>query len=595
MKNLKTRLSAKETGLRVLTGPPPPGVTIQSLARDDIFKAPEHPDVVAFANSLEGMRTYVDIVNKASAGIPSASFAARCFSATHRLDPASSLAPELQTPGNYRSNRRAHASRVAQAMAKRHESEKNLQTQGVQGTLSGVGGGTGGGASSNSSTSTKGGRKPSSSSQPNSGGSFDHQSPFLPPPSPINSSVPLTPKISGATNAHLLAQASPRGKKLPPLVVNHQVSRHHYAGPSQPLHQQRAFTAPIGAKRGASTPSGHQNRPSTAASTRTASKQHAFSALRPGPPPVRGFTITATDREWAKAFRETTRFSDDELMYLFYLLRTMDVHPGDKINLYEFKDLLNLLDVDDSTLLDRMFSMFEIDRTRLMNVSSLIQALSLLLKGSQQEQIDFCFEVYDLNGNGVISRTEMMTLLEEALSYAVLAEADQAASTKALVNVVLDKFDLDLDGRIDRHEYAKVVLKNPLLLEAFGKVLPSIAAFEAGLVAFLELNDLPLPANLQRKRQQAIRRAHRRSTLGRKLAKRGGVEPRMASMDEAVLYGVGGSASYAVRAIVGRSAGNSPRTPRSNKSSPRTPRDGWMNQALGSFGTSRRPSLHLMP
>lgn len=45
-----------------------------------------------------------------------------------------------------------------------------------------------------------------------------------------------------------------------------------------------------------------------------------------------------------------------------------------------------------------------------------------LCKGSDEEHITYCFDIYDLNGDGMISREEMLTMLKTSLGRQGLDE-----------------------------------------------------------------------------------------------------------------------------------------------------------------------------
>lgn len=40
---------------------------------------------------------------------------------------------------------------------------------------------------------------------------------------------------------------------------------------------------------------------------------------------------------------------------------------------------------------------------------------SVFLKGSEEEQTEYCFKIYDINSDGFITREEMMTLMKSCL------------------------------------------------------------------------------------------------------------------------------------------------------------------------------------
>ncbi|XP_074430776.1 calaxin isoform X1 [Larus michahellis] len=84
-----------------------------------------------------------------------------------------------------------------------------------------------------------------------------------------------------------------------------------------------------------------------------------------------------------------------------------------------------------------------------------------------------CFEVYDLNGDGYISREEMFQMLKNSLLKQP-SEEDPDEGIKDLVDIALKKMDYDHDGKLSFMDFEKAVKDENLLLEAFGPCLPDL-------------------------------------------------------------------------------------------------------------------------
>ena len=101
------------------------------------------------------------------------------------------------------------------------------------------------------------------------------------------------------------------------------------------------------------------------------------------------------------------------------------------------------------------------------------------------EQIEYCFNIYDLNADGFISREEMLTMLKTCLVRQGLEE-DGDEGVKDLIEMTLKKMDDDKDGRDSFADFKATVRNDPLMLEAFGPCLPSSRAGETFISGFLE-------------------------------------------------------------------------------------------------------------
>ncbi|KAL1514258.1 hypothetical protein ABEB36_003544 [Hypothenemus hampei] len=139
-----------------------------------------------------------------------------------------------------------------------------------------------------------------------------------------------------------------------------------------------------------------------------------------------------------------------------------------------FREVLhNTFDiVTENMLMDRIFCVWDRSNCGLITLESWFYGMSLFLKGDISKQIQYCFAVYDLNGDGFISKDEMFQLLKNCL-IKFPQEEDPEESVKDLVDIVIRKMDKDKDGKISLSDYKKTVAGEPLLLEAFGRCLPS--------------------------------------------------------------------------------------------------------------------------
>ena len=114
-----------------------------------------------------------------------------------------------------------------------------------------------------------------------------------------------------------------------------------------------------------------------------------------------------------------------------------------------------------------------------------------------QEQIRYCFSVYDLTGKGIIAKEEMTTLLQKCLKLqgqeeegedGVKVEEDDICHDdltididcvpQDIIDLTLKKMDVDKDGRICFDDYEETVKNEPLLLEAFGPCLPKATTLD---------------------------------------------------------------------------------------------------------------------
>ncbi|XP_072532196.1 calaxin isoform X2 [Salminus brasiliensis] len=187
-----------------------------------------------------------------------------------------------------------------------------------------------------------------------------------------------------------------------------------------------------------------------------------------------------------KLCKQAKHFSKTEAECLIRLFNELlgeqtDRRVGPGLDRGKFRNILhNTFGLTDDMIMDRVFRAFDNDNDSYISVKEWVEGLSVFLRGSLDEKIKYCFEVYDLNGDGYISREEMFHMLKNSLIRQP-TEDEPDEGIKDLVEIILKKMDHDHDSRLSYADFEKAVRDENLLLEAFGTCLPdakSILAFE---------------------------------------------------------------------------------------------------------------------
>ncbi|NXX42999.1 EFCB1 protein, partial [Tricholaema leucomelas] len=139
-----------------------------------------------------------------------------------------------------------------------------------------------------------------------------------------------------------------------------------------------------------------------------------------------------------------------------------------------FRDVLyRMFGMMDDVMMDRVFRTFDRDNNGCISAEEWVGGLEVFLRGTLEERIKYCFEVYDLNGDGYITKDEMFQMLKNSLLIHP-SEEDPDEGIKDLVDIALKKMDYDHDGKLSIVDFEKAVRDENLLLEAFGPCLPDI-------------------------------------------------------------------------------------------------------------------------
>ncbi|NXK59927.1 EFCB1 protein, partial [Sylvietta virens] len=189
--------------------------------------------------------------------------------------------------------------------------------------------------------------------------------------------------------------------------------------------------------------------------------------------------------------RSAKHFNKSEVECLINLFNTIVARAssqfaGAGFDRTVFRDTLHsAFGMTDEVVLDRVFSIFDRENTGCISVVEWVEGLAVLLRGTLEEKMKYCFAIYDLNGDGYISKEEMFQMLKNSLLIQA-ADEEPDEGIRDLVDIALKKMastylfvpfllqDYDHDGKLSFADFERAVREETLLLEAFGPCLPDI-------------------------------------------------------------------------------------------------------------------------
>lgn len=153
-----------------------------------------------------------------------------------------------------------------------------------------------------------------------------------------------------------------------------------------------------------------------------------------------------------------------------------------RMNRIQFHAMLtDVFGLYDSYLFDRISLV--VDKTQYgLSLEEFLDAMSVFVRGTLQERIDYCFRVYDVVGDGFIKRDTMLYLLKNGMYKHVKEEVEE--SVKDYADRLMKKVDLDRDGMISYNDFCESVKLNPTLMEMMGVCLPDRASLYSFLFTF---------------------------------------------------------------------------------------------------------------
>lgn len=126
-----------------------------------------------------------------------------------------------------------------------------------------------------------------------------------------------------------------------------------------------------------------------------------------------------------------------------------------------------------------MFNTIDIGKRGYLNFGQFLVGLSILSRGSIEDKLAWCFNLYDINADGYITRDEMHTVVRAvyemlgggSISYADMSPAARDAEQALIgqhVERVFHKMDLNCDGVVTKEEFVATCLRVSTLQSVVG-------------------------------------------------------------------------------------------------------------------------------
>eukprot|EP00727_Mastigamoeba_balamuthi_P001145 m51a1_g11027 hypothetical protein (175) ;mRNA; r:415029-415826 len=113
---------------------------------------------------------------------------------------------------------------------------------------------------------------------------------------------------------------------------------------------------------------------------------------------------------------------------------------------------------------DRIFQAFDENKDRVLTFSEFTRGLSSFCeKASYDERLAFSFRLYDIDGDGFVTRKELLILLRDTVLESFVLDLSEQ-QLDSLVDQTFREADLDGDGRISISDYRALVRRYPRIL-----------------------------------------------------------------------------------------------------------------------------------
>ncbi|KXJ28226.1 EF-hand calcium-binding domain-containing protein 1 [Exaiptasia diaphana] len=185
-----------------------------------------------------------------------------------------------------------------------------------------------------------------------------------------------------------------------------------------------------------------------------------------------GIIARKNQEKLAESLYKNTNFSKQEVLNLLTMF-SEEVKPKDKMDRTAFREILRTkFSMTDDMLMDRVFRAFDKDTDSFIRMEDWVMGLSDFLRGNLDKRTEFCFNVYDLNGDSFISKEEIIQLLKNTI-VKQSTEEEPDEGVRDLCDIALRITDDDSDNKLSLKDFKAAVNRNTLLLEIFGQCLPN--------------------------------------------------------------------------------------------------------------------------
>ncbi|KAL6267669.1 hypothetical protein P5V15_000744 [Pogonomyrmex californicus] len=119
-----------------------------------------------------------------------------------------------------------------------------------------------------------------------------------------------------------------------------------------------------------------------------------------------------------------------------------------------------------------LFNSFDRDGDGIVSFSDLLEAMTTIINGNVDQKLSWIFGFYDLNGDGCITRQEMLIIVSAIYEMVQDAQAIQSVVNRQ-VDRFFEKMDANKDGVVSKEEFMSgckndAIIYNQLLL--FNKI-----------------------------------------------------------------------------------------------------------------------------
>ncbi len=125
--------------------------------------------------------------------------------------------------------------------------------------------------------------------------------------------------------------------------------------------------------------------------------------------------------------------------------------------------------VKDSFLTAQTYRVLDTDRDGVVSFDEYLRAVDTIARGTAHERATLAFSIHDLDGDGLLTRAELVRMIGLNLAEEAGREGVNSGEAEGLADSLIRAVELDGDGRISRPEFYRAVMADPHLLNLVGR------------------------------------------------------------------------------------------------------------------------------
>lgn len=163
--------------------------------------------------------------------------------------------------------------------------------------------------------------------------------------------------------------------------------------------------------------------------------------------------------------KATTQFTDEEITT--WHKGFLKECPGGKLSSTEFKRIYSQFfpGGDASSFSERVFRTFDINGDGTIDFGEFLCALSVTSRGRVEQKLRWAFKMYDDDGNGYITKDEMVDIIASIFKMVGDDSLEEGNSAEERTENIFAMMDDNGDGKLTMEEFVEGAKKDPSIVQ----------------------------------------------------------------------------------------------------------------------------------